>query len=197
VDIGSADGNARHGDVLKRIQIWIWGILLFADLTMMPAKGDGGRVQMHERAGPFIVTLFSVPDTLVTGPADLSVGVEDADTSELVNDAEVKFTLSQRDTGSPHGIVARATHGSSASGIFQTAQVTFPNAGRWQITIDVNRKGTTGQCSTDLRVDTPHQRAYDIWAAAAAPLMVCLLFAIHEWRKRKWERERTIRIRAS
>lgn len=182
---------------MKRILPGIWAALFFAGISVIPAKGDGGRVQMHERAGPYMVTLFSMPDTLATGPADLSVGVEDAATGELINDAEVKLTLSELDTGSSNGIVARTTHGSAPSGILQAAQVTFPNAGRWRITIDVNRKEKSGQCSTDLTVGTAHQRAYEIWAAGLAPLVICLLFVIHEWRKRKWERERTIRIRNS
>jgi hypothetical protein len=55
---------------------------------------------MHERAGPFIVTLFSTPDNLAAGPADLSLGVEDAETGELINDAEIDLSLSRIDSGS-------------------------------------------------------------------------------------------------
>jgi hypothetical protein len=133
----------------------------------------------------------------VAGPADLSVGVEDATTGEFINDARVELTLSQLETGSANEIVALTTHGSSGRGILQAAQVIFPHAGRWRITINVNRKGTTGECSTDLTVVTTHQRAYEMWAAGTAPLMVCLLFVIHERRKRQWKQERMIRSSAS
>ncbi len=144
-----------------------------------------------------MVTLFSTPDTLVTGPADLSVGIEDTATGAMINDAEVELVLSQLDAGSNNEFVVRTTHGASARGILQAANVTFPNAGRWRITIDVNHEGREGQCSTDLIIGASHQRAYEIWAAGGAPFMVCLLFVLHERRKRSWERERRIRTRSA
>ncbi|QHN02588.1 hypothetical protein FTO74_03780 [Granulicella sp. WH15] len=171
--------------------------LAAALLFVMPAHGDGGRVQMHASAGPYMVTLFSTPDTLTTGPADLSIGVEDAATGEFITDAEVRLTLNQLDAAPANKIVAQTAHGSSARGILQAAQITFPRPGRWRITIDVNRKGRTGQCTTDLTVGTAHQQTYEIWATVSTPLLICLLFVIHERRKRQWKQERTIRSRAS
>ncbi len=178
---------------MRRILLTLAVALFFT----IPAHGDGGRVQMHASAGPYMVTLFSTPDILVTGPADLSVGIEDTATGEFINDVDVELTLSQLDTASANKIVAHTTHGSSARGILQAAQITFPQAGRWRITIDVNRKGKTGQCTTDLTVGTTHQRAYEIWAAGSAPFIICVLFVIHERRKRKWEQERTLRSSSS
>lgn len=169
-------------------------IILFAGLTTVPARCDGGRVQMHERAGPFVVTLLSVPDNLVTGPADLSVGVEDAATGEVIDGAEVRLSLSPLDNRAASPIVATATHRSSTRGILQAAQVSFPRAGRWHVDLVVTHQGMTGLCATDLSVGTAHQRAYEVWVAGLTPFLLVLGFIVHQSRKRRMKIERTKRV---
>jgi hypothetical protein len=172
---------------------YLWAMLLVGTLTVPCARGDGGRVQMHENAGPFVVTLFSIPDDLVTNPADLSVGVEDAATGEFVNDANVRFTLTKVDGTPADRIVAMATEGSVGGGILKSAEITLPRAGLWHILVEVSKGKKQGECSMDLTVSTAHTRTYELWAAAISPPVFVSLFLIHQRRKRKWKHERTIR----
>lgn len=171
----------------------LWAMLLFGMLAVPCARGDGGRVQMHQNAGPFVVTLFSIPDDLVTGPADLSVGVEDAATGELMNDANVSFTLTKLDGAPTDRIVVRATEGSVGGGILKSAEIAFPSAGLWHILIEVSEGKKQGECSLDLTIGTAHARTYEVWAAAISPPLFVSLFLIHQQRKQKWKHERTIR----
>jgi hypothetical protein len=168
----------------------LWSALLIAALAVPSARGDGGRVQMHENAGPFVVTLFSVPDTLVTGPADLSVGVEDAATGELVNDANVILTLTKLDGTPTDRIVARATERSMGNGILKSAEINIATAGHWHIAIEVSEARKEGECSMDLMIGTAHTQVYEVWAAAISPLLFVSLFLIHRRRKRKWNHDR-------
>ena len=148
---------------------------------------------MHQGAGPFVVTLFSIPDDLVTGPADLSVGVEDAATGELVNDANVRFTLTKLDGTPTDRIVAMATEAPTGNGILKSAEISFSSAGLWHILVEVREGKKEGECSMDLTVGTAHTRTYEVWAAAISPPLFVSLFLIHQRRKRKWNHERTIR----
>jgi hypothetical protein len=150
---------------------------------------------MHQNAGPFVVTLFSIPDDLVTGPADLSVGVEDTTTGEVVNDAVVTLTLTSLDTPSTNRIVTTVTDGPGSRGILKSAEVTLPSAGRWHIAIVVADGAKHGACSMDLIVGTAHNKTYEVWAAAICPLLFMLLFTVRERRKRRWKEERTARVR--
>jgi hypothetical protein len=174
---------------MKRADLWM--IILFAGLATATARGDGGRVQMHERAGPFVVTLFSVPDNLVAGPADLSVGVEDAETGEMIDDAEISLSLSLLDSGSANPIMVTLTRGASTNGIMQAAQVTFTSAGHWHVALVVTHQGMRGRCSTNVDVGTPHRQAYEVWFAGVTPFLVALLFIVHQSRKRRWTAQRT------
>ena len=175
LDTDAANGDARHSDVVKRS--CLWSILLFVALTGAPARGDGGRVQMHERAGPFIVTLFSTPDDLTAEPADLGLGLEDTETGEVINDAEIELSLSRIDSGSADPLAVIATNQTSPTGILQSAQVSLPSAGRWHVAIEVSRKGMNGRCSTDLSVRIPHQQQYEVWIAGMAPVLIALLLS--------------------
>jgi hypothetical protein len=93
--IDATNGDLGHGDVMKHACRCT--MILFAGWAAVSARGDGGRVRMHERAGPFVVTLLSVPDNLVAGPADLSVGIEEAAIGELIDGAEIRLSLSPFD----------------------------------------------------------------------------------------------------
>ena len=61
----------------------------------MAAHADGGRLQMRQAAGPFVVSLFTAPESPAVGPADLSVMVEEQ--GSVLLDANVVVTLTPED----------------------------------------------------------------------------------------------------
>lgn len=151
-----------------------------------PALACGGRLRFRQRAGPFIVTLFTAPDPLTRGRADFSVTVQRAGNPGLLEDAHIKLVLTR--AGS-HGrrLVLHATQAQAVIKWMQAATFSIPARGLWHITIFVRRGQESGQCSGDMRVRkavTQHL-TMDI---LAVPLIV-FLFLIHESRKRKYKRD--------
>jgi hypothetical protein len=59
------------------------------------AHADGGRLQMRQAAGPFVVSLFTTPESLAVGPADVSVLVEEQ--GSVLLDANVVVTFTPED----------------------------------------------------------------------------------------------------
>jgi hypothetical protein len=156
------------------------------------AWADGGRLSLHERAGPFTVTLFTTPDPLTQGSADFSVAVErPGDQSQnqgLVEDAKVTLILTPLDathSGSAQRLVLAATHAAASSAFLQAANFTLPAPGLWKVTVVVEQGRDLGECSGIIDV-LPYQVATDeiAWHIAAVPLAM-LLFAIHQARKRR------------
>ena len=170
-------------------------LVLAALLTAsLPLMADGGRIRLHERSGPFLITLFTTPDPLSAGPADLSVAVERLDRAGIVEDAEVTLFL----TG-PGGtrMVQAATHEAATSRFLYSANLSLPESGVWRGQVNVSEGNLAGACETRMEVLplTPlRQQMY--WQIAAVPCAV-LLFFLHLARRRWLERRRRqMRLRA-
>jgi hypothetical protein len=155
------------------------------------ARADGGRLRLHESAGPFVVTLFTTPDPLTQGTADFSVAVERSGDGGgnrgLVQDADVTLILTPPDTAAlpaRQPLVLAATHAEASSTFLQAANFTLPAAGVWKITVVVRQGADAGECSGQIEV-LPYRVATDetAWQVAAIPLAL-LLFAVHQARKR-------------
>lgn len=159
-----------------------WGLVLIALLAgATPLLADGGRIRIHEKAGPFLITLFTTPDPLTTGAADFSVAVERADQSGMVEDAEVTLLLTR-----PDGlrVVQKATHEAATSRFLYAANLALPESGVWQARVNVSQGDQAGECSTsvDVLAQTP-LRQQIFWQIVTVPLVV-LLFFLHRWRIR-------------
>jgi hypothetical protein len=161
------------------------------------ALADGGRLSLHERAGPFTVTLFTTPDPLTQGSADFSVAVErpgDLGLDQgLVEDAKVTLILTPLDAtrpGSGQRLVLAATHAAASSAFLQAANFTLPAPGLWNITIVVQQGRDLGECAGVIDV-LPYRVATDgiAWQIALVPLAM-LLFAVHQARKRRHRQPR-------
>ena len=113
--------------------------LLFACTAHLRMRG--GRLQMRQTAGPFIVSLFSTPETLGVGPADLSAMVEQREGGSVLLDADLVITLTPRTAGRP--IVARLSHAHATNRLLQDAIVRLPHAGRWHALVQVSTGGRT------------------------------------------------------
>lgn len=158
-------------------------------LPAAAAHADGGRLRLHENAGPFVVTLFTTPDPLTTGEADFSVAVEHGANQGLVQDAEVTLILTPAD-GSEGRMVLKTSHAAATSRFLQAANFTLPHAGPWLVTVVVHDGTDTGRCSGSFDVEPASLATNDFaWQIALVPLGVGL-FALHRWRKRVYARKR-------
>jgi hypothetical protein len=153
------------------------------------ARADGGRLQMRQAAGPFVVSLFTTPETLAVGPADLSVMVEEQGSRTVLLDADVIITLISEDAGAAP-VVAHLSHAHAPNRLLEDAVVQLPRGGRWHVLIHVREAGREASVATDLMVANYSARRGTVWLFAILPICAIALFAWVQMVKRQARRRR-------
>ena len=155
----------------------------------MAAHADGGRLQLRQAAGPFVVSLFTTPESPAVGLADLSVMVEEQ--GSVLLDANVVVTLTPEDA-SATPVVARLSYAHAANRLLQDAVVQLPRAGRWRADLHVSERGRESSVATDLIVANYSARRGTVWFFAVLPLCAIALFAWVQTEKRRARRRRML-----
>jgi hypothetical protein len=151
------------------------------------ALADGGRLQMRTDAGPFTVSVFTIPDSLTAGPADLSVLVQDAASGDVLMDAAVTLTLTDP-SGAP--LVLHPSHAQATNQLLQAAQVNLKAPGKWRVRVEVVHGTQSAACATDLEVAGRSSQWGTIWFFALLPLGVLGVFVGVQVRKARMLRDR-------
>jgi hypothetical protein len=154
------------------------GVLLLALIEGAVAHADGGRLRSRQVAGPFAVAVFTAPEPLAAGAADISVLVQDRVSGEVVLDAEVTLELSG--PGPARAIAA----GAGANRLLKAAVVDLAPAGLWTLGVAVRRGAAAARVSCELPVGAPASRLSAIWPLLALPPLAVVLFALRPRRKR-------------
>jgi hypothetical protein len=147
------------------------------------ARADGGAIRIQEDAGPFRITVWSAPEPLRAGPADLSVLVQRRDGGAAVLDAQVELRLDGPGSGPP--IAARATRAQATNQLLQAAAVTLPVAGTWTLRASVRQGGDAVEVAGELPVAAPAPRLGTLWPYLALPPAAVACFALREHLKRR------------
>jgi hypothetical protein len=164
-------------------------IALLLACAAIAARADGGRLQLRQAAGPFVVSLFSTPEALAVGPADLSVMIEKQ--GSVLLDADVVITLTSEDARVAP-VVAHLSHVHATNRLLEDAVVQLPRAGRWRAVIHVSEAGHEGSVATDLTVANYSSRRGTVWLFAVLPLCAVALFAWVQKEKRRARRRRVL-----
>ncbi len=164
---------------MRRAALLAAGLLVAA-----VAPADGGRQRLRRDAGPFTITVFTLPEPLTVGPADVSVLVQERESGRVVLDAAVAVRV--RPPGGPawRGIEA----GVAGNRLFRAATVDLAVPGDWDLEIAVRRNGETAAVSATLPVGPPASRAARIWPYVAAPPLAIALFAAGQALQRRRRR---------
>jgi hypothetical protein len=155
----------------------------------MAAHADGGRLQMRQAAGPFVVSLFTAPESPAVGPADLSVMVEEQ--GSVLLDANVVVTLTPEDA-SVTPVVAQLSYAHTTNRLLQDAVVQLPRAGQWRAVIQVSERGREASVGTDLIVANYSARRGTVWFFTVLPVCAIALFAWVQTEKRRARRRRML-----
>jgi hypothetical protein len=155
------------------------------------AHADGGRLQMRQAAGPFVVSLFTTPESLATGSADLSVMVEEQGSGSILLDADVAVTLTSQDARLAP-VIAHLSHAHATNRLLEDAVVQLPHAGRWRAVIHVSEAGREASVTTVLTVANYSARRGTVWLFALLPVCAIALFAWVEVAKRRARRRRAL-----
>jgi hypothetical protein len=153
------------------------------------ARADGGRLQLREAAGPFVVSLFTTPESLAVGPADLSVMVEEQ--GSVLLDPDIVVTLTPEDAGVAP-VIAHLSHVHATNQLLQDAVVQLPRAGRWHTVLHVSKAGHEASVATDLTVASYSARRGTVWFFLLLPACAIALFAWVQVVKRRMRRRRML-----
>jgi len=152
-------------------------------LAAEPAQADGGTLRIQEESGPFRIAVFSAPEPLRVGVADLSVLVQRLEVGSPVLDAEVELRVE----GPPPepSIELRATREQATNGLLYAAAVRLPAVGTWTLRAKVRQRGDVAEVAGELPVAPAPPRFWMLWPYLAFPPTAVACFALHQWLKRR------------
>jgi hypothetical protein len=181
-------------------------ILLFSSLGT--ALADGGAVQLHVAAPPFVVTVFTDPPQCRAGQVDLSALVQEEKGPVL--DAEVVASLSALEPAKTIPTAAwlppacagtttsdlqnvRLQISGGANRLFYSTLIQIPYEGRWQLQLTVRRGADHAIVQGILDVDRPLPPVAAYWQWFILPFLAVGGFVLqqHIRMQRKQENAKT------
>jgi hypothetical protein len=156
-------------------------------LATGPARGDGGTLRLSERVGPYRISVFTSPEPLRVGPADVSVFVQDADSGSAVATAGVHLTLAPAGREGP-ALSYTATADQAVNKLLRAASLDLPAAGPWRIAVDVEGPRGPALCGVPVLVAEPLPRWRQMWPWFTWPAVPIVLFVLHQLRRQRGRR---------
>jgi hypothetical protein len=156
-------------------------LALIVSMMIAPAgvHADGGTVQLREESGPFLVTVFTAPETLRVGPIDMSVLVQDRETGVVILDAAVNLELHPIASTSPP-FSSRATRGQAKNKLLQAATVDVTAPGWWVVKLFVRRDREEVVLALKLLILPAAPQVAAFWPFLILPPFAIGLFALHQ-----------------
>ena len=178
---GARQRTMRHavGRALLRRTLLVVVALVAQVVT---THADGGHVQLHQAAGPFVITVFTAPTPLHAGPVDVSVLVQDRGDGQPVLDGEVYVWL-RRDGGMT--VDGRATRAVAQNKLLYSTVVHVPEAGTWELEVTVTQGQDSASVRGQVSAAAPRPFVLAYWRSLSLPPVVATLFALHQWVKRR------------
>jgi hypothetical protein len=164
-----ADADARDGPLRGA---WAAGLALL--LCAGAASADGGRLRLRQDAGPFTVSVFTAPEPLTAGAADVSVLVQDRSNADVLLDAEVEIVLAAPGNASERSVPARP----GSNRLFQSATVRLTAPGDWRFGVVVRRGAETARIAGTFRVEPAPPAWTGVWPFLIGPPLGVALFGL-------------------
>ena len=160
-------------------------LLLTALAASVPLWADGGTVVLQKRSGPFLITLFSDPNPVRVGRADLSVMCQKAEDTSPILDAKVLLHLRRPSSGADIlEFTLPAKHENASNKLLYAAALDLPSPGNWKINVDVERNGVLASVGGSLTVLEKQPAIVTYWPFFIIVPLVALLFAVNRRLKR-------------
>lgn len=152
--------------------------LLFSAAGLL--LGDGGTLVLRKQAGPLTISIFSSPEPLRVGSADLSVMVQKSQDNSAVLDANVRMHLRQSRADGIAEVVAPARHNDASNKLLYAAHVNLPSAGKWQLAATVESPNGSAEVASTINVQSRRSPLVAYWPYFAVVPLLVLLFAINQ-----------------
>ena len=156
------------------------GLFLLICLVQFPsiACADGGVVRLSEVVGEYKISLFTSPNPLRVGQVDVSVLVQNVDSTSAIPDARVTIKLSPHDR--PDGSITQEASGAASTNkLLQAAIFELPEPGWWDLAVVID--GPNGHAETHCQFEV--SESWPSWLNLAPwvawPAVPILLFAVH------------------
>lgn len=144
----------------------------------------GGTLQLAgQKAGPYLVTVWtSPPDARTNTPLHVTVGVADAETDEIILDAQIVVQITPLDTsGVP--LSGEATIAQSVSQLlYETADFPLTQNGRYRVDVQVNSTKGSGEASFELQILPPLNTNWLTYGLIGLGVIVALII-FRAWQK--------------
>jgi hypothetical protein len=175
----------------------IFLLLLFLARTTW---ADGGAIQFQGEAGPFHVTVFTLPPILSAGPVDVTVLIQDRFKLGPLLDALVTLDLTAQ-SGADGGkrflrkeawappacalnlptslanIPARLNHGENR--LLYGALLQVPYSGIWRLKVNIQRASESQNVETLLKVNSPAPPPLAYWQLFILPPIAVFGFILN------------------
>jgi hypothetical protein len=175
----------------------IFLLLLFLART---SWADGGAIQFQGDAGPFHVTVFTLPPILSAGSVDVTVLIQDRSKLNPLLDARVTLDLTAQ-AGSDDGkaflrkpawappacalnvpaslanIPAKLNHGENR--LLYGALVQVPYSGIWKLKVNIQRNSETENVEAMLKVNSPAPPPLAYWQLFILPPIAVFGFILN------------------
>lgn len=127
-------------------------VVLMLGLSLTALAHGGGTPQLtNEPVDSYLLSAWTSPNPALVGAVHVTAALAEASTGAAVTDPEVHVTaLPVSGAGAP--ITAEATHVDAEIPIFYEADLQFPAAGDWRLTIAIDGAGGTGTATFTLPV---------------------------------------------
>lgn len=147
-------------------------------------RADGGTVRLSERQGNYRLTIFTAPNPLRAGPVDVSVLIQDAATGEPASDVQVMIRAVGR--GSPALVIDHpATTEAATNKLYYAATFDLPEPGWYALEVSIVGAGGEARSYLELEAADPLPPCLVLWPWLAWPVVVMLLFSIHQFLVRR------------
>ena len=152
-------------------------------LIARSAMGDGAHMQLTQAAGPFVITLFTAPTPLRSGPVEVSLLIQTRGDRAPVRDATVDIVLRALAPDAHQEITVRAQRGLLPNKLFYSAELVIPTMGRWSIAAHVRDGERAADVSCEVDVAAAMAPLFAFWGFIALPFVAIGVFALHQWLK--------------
>jgi hypothetical protein len=149
------------------------------------AFADGGRLRASEDAGEFRIAIFTAPEPLFAGRADVSVLVQDRTSGEAVLDADV--TLELLGPGGAESVVTAGRH--ARNRLFYGAEVELA-PGAWIAAARVRRGASEAVVRAPFEV-RDSRRAAVVWPYLSIPPCAVVLYAANRGLRNRSRKRRS------
>ena len=161
---------------------------LLAGIAVGPAaRADGPHIALHATQGAYTVTLFSAPDPLVAGPADLTLLVQNAGDGSL---ADPRTAEGEAALPGHAPVRFQMRPGGAANRRLLGATVQLPQAGAYTLTLQVAGSGAPVVFQGTLPVEANHGQRNTVLWAVFLPAVLILLFLGNQQAKLRMRRAR-------